>query len=54
MAQVADAASAFDGKGGSLTHVLDEKFDPHPNDAGHRLIADAFVNALKQEFSTGG
>jgi lysophospholipase L1-like esterase len=43
---VADAAPAFEGRGGELTHVLDPAFDPHPNDAGHRLIADAFVQAL--------
>ena len=45
---VADAAPAFEGKGQLLTHVLDPQFDPHPNDAGHRLIADAFEAALKQ------
>jgi len=43
----ADAAPAFDGNGRTLTHVLDPQFDPHPNDAGHRLIADAFEEALK-------
>jgi len=28
--------------------VLDPAFDPHPNDAGHRAIADAFLAALKR------
>jgi len=43
---VATTAAAFEGKGGPLTHVLDAPPDPHPNDAGHRAIADAFVAAL--------
>jgi lysophospholipase L1-like esterase len=45
---VAAAAPAFAGRGGTLTHVLDPAFDPHPNDAGHRLIADAFLAALRR------
>ncbi len=45
-AGVADAAPAFEGRGRELTHVLDPQFDPHPTDAGHRLIADAFIAAL--------
>ena len=44
---LAAAAPAFEGEGGSLTHVLDPQFDPHPNDAGHRAIADAFEAALR-------
>ncbi|MBF6599695.1 MAG: SGNH/GDSL hydrolase family protein [Dehalococcoidia bacterium] len=44
---VADAAPSFQGKGATLTHVLDPKFDPHPTDAGHRLIADLFEAALR-------
>jgi lysophospholipase L1-like esterase len=44
---VARTAAVFEGEGARLTHVLDSNFDPHPNDAGHRLIADAFVAALK-------
>lgn len=43
---VADAATAFVGRGAELTHVLDPQFDAHPTDAGHRLIADAFIAAL--------
>jgi len=35
------ASPSFEGRGGELTHVLDERFDPHPNDAGHRLIAES-------------
>ncbi|MBI2724040.1 MAG: hypothetical protein HYX50_03160 [Chloroflexi bacterium] len=44
---VARTAAAFEGKGGTLTHVLDPQFDPHPNDAGHRVIADAFEATLR-------
>jgi lysophospholipase L1-like esterase len=45
---VADVAPAFEGKGRALTHVLDAKFDPHPTDAGHRIIATTFETALKR------
>jgi len=48
---VAEAAPAFEGKGATLTHVLDPKFDPHPTDAGHRAIADAFDAAIARERS---
>ena len=44
---VADAAPAFEGRGATLTHVLDATSDPHPDDAGHRAIADAFEAVLK-------
>jgi lysophospholipase L1-like esterase len=44
---VAEPAPAFEGKGGDLTHVLDDEFDPHPNDAGHAVIAEAFARALE-------
>jgi lysophospholipase L1-like esterase len=44
---VADPSAAFQGQGGELTHVLDTPFDPHPNDAGHRVIADAFIAVLR-------
>lgn len=44
----AEPWDAFQGNGGTLTHVLDPAgFDPHPNDAGHRAIADAFIAALE-------
>jgi lysophospholipase L1-like esterase len=43
---VAMGAPAFEGRGRELTHVMDPGFDPHPNDAGHRALADAFVAAL--------
>jgi lysophospholipase L1-like esterase len=43
---VADPRAAFVGKGGELTHLLDPTPDPHPNDAGHRAIADAFLEVL--------
>ncbi len=45
---VAMGAPAFEGRGGQLTHVLDPQFDPHPNDAGHRALADAFIEALRK------
>jgi lysophospholipase L1-like esterase len=41
------AAPSFEGRGGELTHVLDERFDPHPNDAGYRVIADAILSAYE-------
>jgi lysophospholipase L1-like esterase len=44
---VADPAPAFEGNGGRLTHVLDDEFDPHPNDEGHAVIAEAFALALE-------
>lgn len=40
---VADASRLFDGRGDELTHVLDEVFDPHPNDAGHEALAGVVV-----------
>lgn len=45
---VADAAPAFEGSGDELTGVNDPHFDPHPNDAGHRAIAEAFQEALER------
>jgi len=45
---VAEAAPAFEGRGGELTHVLDAAPDPHPDDAGHRAIAEAFEAALER------
>ncbi len=43
---VADPRAAFDGRGGELSHLLDSEPDAHPNDAGYRVIADAFLDAL--------
>jgi lysophospholipase L1-like esterase len=43
---VAETFEAFAGRGGDYTHLRDEHPDPHPNDAGHRLIAQAFALAL--------
>lgn len=45
---VARPAAAFEGNGGALTGVLAAQFDPHPNDAGHRVIADAMLAALRE------
>ena len=43
---LADPVRAFVNKGGELTHLLDPTPDAHPNDAGYRVIADAFIEAL--------
>ena len=43
---VADPRLSFAGRGGSLTHTLDPTPDFHPNNAGHRAIADAFLEVL--------
>ena len=43
---VADPRAAFQGRGNELTHLLDAEPDFHPNDAGHRVIADAFLAVL--------
>ena len=45
---VANPRAAFEGRGGDLSHVLQPgpDLDFHPNDAGHRIIADAFLVAL--------
>jgi lysophospholipase L1-like esterase len=45
---VADPYPSFEGRGGELTHVLDPQFDPHPNDAGHAIIADAVEEAARE------
>jgi lysophospholipase L1-like esterase len=44
--EISVAEPSFEGRGGELTHVLDEQFDPHPNDGGHRVIADSVLEAL--------
>lgn len=45
---VAHPWDAFEDNGDELTHVLDDRFDPHPNDAGHRAIAAAVSAALEE------
>ncbi len=45
--RVAVARPDFDGRGGDFTHLLDPAPDPHPNDAGHRVIAAAVEAALR-------
>jgi lysophospholipase L1-like esterase len=46
---VADPFQAFEGRGPEYTHILDPTPDFHPNDAGYRVIADAFLEALGLE-----
>ena len=43
---IADPRADFAGRGGELSHLLDPTPDPHPNDAGHRVIAEAFLRVL--------
>lgn len=43
---IADPRAAFEGRGGELTHTLENPPDFHPNDAGYRAIADAFLEVL--------
>ncbi len=43
---LADPRRAFQGKGGDFGHILDPTPDFHPNDDGHRAIADAFLEVL--------
>lgn len=49
---VADPRRAFFLNGSILTHLQDRTPDAHPNDAGYRAIADAFLEALG--LSSGG
>ncbi|HXK34123.1 MAG TPA: SGNH/GDSL hydrolase family protein [Dehalococcoidia bacterium] len=51
---VADASRLFDGRGDELTHVLDEVFDPHPNDAGHEALAGVVAEAYRGLEAAGG
>lgn len=51
---VADASRLFDGRGDELTHVLDEVFDPHPNDAGHEALAGVVVETYHSMEATDG
>lgn len=48
-ALVAELETAFDGWADELTHVMETPMNPHPNDAGHRLIAEAVMEALELE-----
>ena len=43
---VADPRAAFQDRGNELTHLLSAEPDFHPNDAGHEVIADAFLEVL--------
>lgn len=43
---VVDPTRAFEGKSLQLTGVGNVPFDPHPNDAGHAALAQAFEAAL--------
>jgi len=46
---VAELSRAFDGRASEFTHLLDPQPGFHPNDAGHRVIAGAFVESLGLE-----
>jgi lysophospholipase L1-like esterase len=46
--RVAVATPSFEGRGNELTHLADAHLDPHPNDEGHRVIADAISAALDE------
>ncbi|MCH8850922.1 MAG: SGNH/GDSL hydrolase family protein [Chloroflexi bacterium] len=43
---LADPRHPFEGASSRLTHLLDPTPDAHPSDAGYRVIADAFLEAL--------
>jgi lysophospholipase L1-like esterase len=43
---IADPRADFAGRGDELSHLLDPTPDPHPNDAGHRVVAEAFLKVL--------
>lgn len=45
----ADPRRAFQGEGQFLTHLLDDVPDAHPNDAGYKEIAEAFLEELGLE-----
>jgi len=51
---LADPRALFDGGGPELTHLLDATPDAHPNDAGHREIAKAFLEVLGLLSTDGG
>jgi lysophospholipase L1-like esterase len=51
---VADASGLFDGRGDELTHVLDDVFDPHPNDAGHDALAGVVVDTYRNLEASDG
>lgn len=46
---VAELSRAFDSQGGELTHLVEFRPGLHPNDAGHRVIAEAFAKTLGLE-----
>ncbi|MDP3767495.1 MAG: GDSL-type esterase/lipase family protein [Dehalococcoidia bacterium] len=43
---LADPRADFVGRGPDLTGLLDPEPDAHPNDAGYRVIADAFLEVF--------
>lgn len=43
---VADARRSFDGRGHELSRLRDATPDAHPNDDGHRVIADVVLETL--------
>jgi len=47
-AEVVHLLDSFRGRAPELTHVMDPEEDFHPNDAGHRLIADLLIAAYER------
>jgi lysophospholipase L1-like esterase len=43
---VADPVAGFTGRGNELTNIPNTPPDFHPNDAGYRVIADAFLRTM--------
>jgi lysophospholipase L1-like esterase len=43
---LADPRDEFANQGQHLTHLVDDVPDAHPNDAGHEVIANAFLEVL--------
>jgi len=44
-AEVVETADAFEGRVSDLTHAASEGNDPHPNDAGHKVLAELLIDA---------
>ena len=44
---VVDVSPLFAGRVAGLTHILDTPPDVHPTDAGHAVLAEAVLRALR-------